>query len=62
VTERRGGSGLGLPVARRIVEEHGGRLTLFSEVGKGSDFQIRIPMAAPPQAPTATSASGPIPA
>ncbi len=44
VTARRGGSGLGLAVARRIVEEHGGKLTLFSEVGKGSDFQIRIPM------------------
>jgi signal transduction histidine kinase len=57
VTERRGGSGLGLPVARRIVEEHGGRLTLFSEVGKGSDFQIRIPIAAPPQAAAAAPAS-----
>lgn len=58
VTERRGGSGLGLPVARRIVEEHGGRLTLFSEIGKGSDFQIRIPITATPQglAETATPA------
>ncbi len=59
VTERRGGSGLGLPVARRIVEEHGGRLTLSSEVGKGSDFQIRIPNSAPDQAAHSVSDSGP---
>jgi signal transduction histidine kinase len=41
-----GGSGLGLPTARRIVEEHGGRLSLHSEPGRGSDFTIHLPRSA----------------
>jgi signal transduction histidine kinase len=47
VTGRKGGSGLGLAVTRRIVEEHGGRIDLFSEPGKGSDFVIRLPVEGP---------------
>jgi signal transduction histidine kinase len=47
VTGRRGGSGLGLAVTRRIVEEHGGRIELFSEPGKGSDFVILLPVDGP---------------
>lgn len=43
VSGRKGGSGLGLPTARRIVEEHGGRLTAHSEAGRGSDFVIELP-------------------
>lgn len=43
VSGKRGGSGLGLPTSRRIAEEHGGRLTVHSEPGRGSDFVIRIP-------------------
>jgi len=43
VSGKRGGSGLGLPTSRRIAEEHGGRLTVHSEPGRGSDFLIRIP-------------------
>ena len=42
VTGRKGGSGLGLAVTRRIVEEHSGRIDLFSEPGKGSDFVVRL--------------------
>lgn len=49
VTGRKGGSGLGLAVTRRIVEEHGGRIDLFSEPGKGSDFVVRLPVAGPPE-------------
>jgi signal transduction histidine kinase len=47
VTGRKGGSGLGLAVTRRIVEEHGGRIDLFSEPGKGSDFMVRLPIEGP---------------
>jgi signal transduction histidine kinase len=39
-----GGSGLGLAMARRIAEEHGGSLTVQSELGKGTDFSLRLPM------------------
>ena len=42
---RSGGSGLGLPICRKIIEAHGGALTLQSEPGKGSRFSIRLPLA-----------------
>ncbi|MFM7135089.1 MAG: sensor histidine kinase [Planctomycetota bacterium] len=47
VSGRKGGTGLGLAVTRRIVEEHGGRIDLFSEPGKGTDFVVRLPVAGP---------------
>jgi D-amino acid aminotransferase len=40
---RNGGSGLGLPTTRRIIEAHGGSITVESEVGKGTRFTIRLP-------------------
>lgn len=42
---RRGGTGLGLPTARRIVEAHGGKITVLSDPGRGTDFAICIPVA-----------------
>ena len=39
------GTGLGLSLARRTVESHGGHIDVSSEVGKGSRFQIRLPIA-----------------
>jgi len=39
-----GGTGLGLAITRRVIEEHGGRISITSEVGKGSDFRIELPM------------------
>jgi signal transduction histidine kinase len=41
---KKGGTGLGLPMTRRLIEEHGGWLTVRSEVGKGSDFTIHLPI------------------
>jgi signal transduction histidine kinase len=38
------GLGLGLFIARGIVEQHGGSITAQSEVGKGSTFVIRLPL------------------
>jgi signal transduction histidine kinase len=41
------GTGLGLPTARRIIEEHGGTLSFHSEPGRGSDFVISLPTKVP---------------
>jgi two-component system NtrC family sensor kinase len=39
------GTGLGLPIARSIVQEHGGELTVSTEPGKGSTFSVFLPIA-----------------
>jgi CheY-like chemotaxis protein/anti-sigma regulatory factor (Ser/Thr protein kinase) len=43
-TAKEEGTGLGLTLCRRIVELFGGRITLDSEVGRGSRFEVRIPV------------------
>ena len=44
-TKRAGvGTGLGLPIAKSIVEEHGGTITVSTVVGQGSTFSVRLPV------------------
>ena len=42
-SSRGGGTGLGLPIARQVVEHHGGKIELDSELGRGTTFRIRLP-------------------
>lgn len=42
---RQGGSGLGLPTVRKIIEAHGGTITCQSELGRGTRFTLSFPPA-----------------
>jgi signal transduction histidine kinase len=42
-TSKSGGTGLGLAITRKVAEEHGGSLTVRSEPGEGSSFEMAIP-------------------
>ncbi len=46
-TTKGNGTGLGLSLARRIVEEHHGRIEVSSVVGKGSRFEVVLPFSMP---------------
>ena len=41
---KKAGTGLGLPTVRRVAEEHGGTVGLQSELGKGTQFTISLPI------------------
>jgi signal transduction histidine kinase len=43
-SRRRTGTGMGLPITRRYVEDHGGTISVLSELGKGTRFTIRLPV------------------
>jgi signal transduction histidine kinase len=59
-TTKAGGTGLGLPIANRIVEEHGGRMAVVSAPGQGATFAFFLPYEGPPpereRGPTAVPA------
>jgi signal transduction histidine kinase len=53
-TTKRGGTGLGLPIAKNIVEGLGGTLAVSSVLGRGTEIRIELP--APPAVPASGAA------
>lgn len=49
-SRRQGGTGLGLAICKAIMQQHGGSITVKSELGHGSTFAIRMPRAVKPLA------------
>ncbi len=41
---KKGGLGLGLPLAKKVIEEHGGKIEFLSTPGKGSELKIYLPL------------------
>ena len=54
-TTKGNGTGLGLSLARRIVEEHGGRIEATSSVGEGTRFVVTLPIERPAAEPAEAS-------
>jgi signal transduction histidine kinase len=52
-TRKKGGTGLGLSISKRIIEMHGGKLSVKSEPGRGSVFSFALPVVAKEEVRTA---------
>jgi two-component system, NtrC family, sensor kinase len=60
-TKGSSGTGFGLAVSQKLVQEHGGRITVDSAEGAWTEFRVTLPIGAPERGPARPTGAGPIP-